>query len=570
MYQEILKKILFVTIAFIVLANSLVIFSGETYAKNNGNENGNGKLEGKYSDSTIIVKYKENVPERMQYFTNTINGLEEECSIGQEEDNIKVLKITDGQTVAEAIEKYSKNQNVEYVEPDYLCEFSLVPNDPYYTNQVNVFNMLNIPGAWDNTIGKDDIVVAVVDSGVNYNHVDLAGRIILGYDFGENKSDPMDNHGHGTNVAGVIVANTNNGIGVAGTTWKSKVLAIKVSNAAGTMLVSSVANAIRYAADNGADVINLSLGTASNSSTLKSAVDYAYDKGCIVVAASGNDGNTSNPNVNYPAAYSNVIGVGGTTNGTARYINSSYGTGLDVIAVYVHYTTSMGGGYSSVAGTSFASPQVAGLCALLLSLDSSLTNDQVRKYIVDGCTDLGTKGWDTETGNGLVNYLKSTQLVMGDAGNDLTKVTNAVSKIYTVEVSAGVNYIINMGESTSLQAFIQKLSLDASYKIDAINISGVKLTNDKSLGTGSTIIIANLKGETIQSYKAVIKGDTTGDGSVNLYDIVRIIKYVYDPDQGFAWDESIKKAGKVTGTSGTPGLFDIQRMINYTFNGTSW
>ena len=211
MFKKILKKIVCIIVTFIILIGSVIILPGKTYA----NENEQGKKNKRYSDSTIIVKYKKDVNETAQFLTNVLNEVEEETYIGQKEDNIKVLRVKKGQTVEQALEKYGNNPRVEYAEPDYLCELSKEPNDPYYRNQASIMNMLNIPKAWDYTIGNENIIVAVVDSGINYNHVDLAGRVILGYDFGENKSDPMDNLGHGTNVAGVISANTDNGIGVA-------------------------------------------------------------------------------------------------------------------------------------------------------------------------------------------------------------------------------------------------------------------------------------------------------------------------------------------------------------------
>jgi len=170
---------------------------------------------------------------------------------------------------------------------------------------------------------------------------------------------------------------------------------------------------IRYAADNGANVINLSLGTESSSSVLKNAIDYAYGKGCVIVAAAGNSGTRS---VHYPAAYPNVIGVGNTSNGTTKVSSSSYGPGLDVMAIGTYLTTATSGGYASATGTSFASPQVAGLCALLLSVNPNLTQEEITQYIINGCTDMVDTGWDEQTGWGFVNFQKTIEILLDDMG----------------------------------------------------------------------------------------------------------------------------------------------------------
>jgi len=127
-----------------------------------------------------------------------------------------------------------------------------------------------------------------------------------------------------------------------------------------------------------------------------------------------------------------------------------------------------------------------------------------------------------------------------------------------------------MKEQTRIQTLIQNLSLAAYYKIEVKDLNGTALTTDRNLGTASTVKVTNQSGQEIASYKVVVKGDITGEGIVNLYDIVRIVKYVYDPEPGFTWDESIRRAGRVTATEGIPRLFDIQRIISYCFNEAIW
>jgi len=164
------------------------------------------------------------------------------------------------------------------------------------------------------------------------------------------------------------------------------------------------------------------------------------------------------------------------------------------------------------------------------------------------------------------------------SGNEITieyidvekEVENKINSLYTVEITEGIRYITNMIEGTKVGAIKQALGFSTYYKIEITDINGAVLADDKNLGTGSAIKIMNQSSNIVSTYKIVVRGDITAEGTVNLYDIVRLVKYVYDPDPEFIWDESIKRAGKLTPTSGGPGLFDIQRLISYCFNGTQW
>lgn len=454
---KIFQKLIAISIAVIILIGIIMSFSHISINKSNEKEviaNNDEVInnylvykadekatDAVYSDSTFIIKYKEDVSEENRTYLNELYGVEEVERIDGE---TTVLRIKEGQNVEETIEKYVSDENVEYSEPDYICEFSLIPNDPYYKSyQSTGANLSGIPGAWDYTVGSDDIIVAVIDSGCVNNHEDLEGRIV-GWHSAVSGMDPtIDTVKHGTAVVGTVAATGNNGKGVAGVTWKGKVLAIKADDAEGTLLISNVAKGIIYAADYGADVINLSLGTTTHSTTLQNAINYAYAKGCIIVAASGNTGTKQ---VNYPAAYSNVIGVGNTENGTTRLASSSYGEGLDVMAIGKYHTTYVTGSYATATGTSFASPQVAGLCALLLSIDDTLTQEQVREYIINGCKDLAKVGWDEETGYGFVNFQESIEILLRDLGEPVTiKYVDAENpNIVLNEIDAG---IINVGET---------------------------------------------------------------------------------------------------------------------------
>lgn len=287
-------------------------------------------------------------------------------------------------------------------------------DDSYFEHQWGLHNSgqtggtydadIDAPEAWEITTGSDSVVIGVIDTGVDYNHVDLNdGRVLIDIDkdFVNDDDDAMDDNGHGTHVAGTIAAETNNGVGVAGVMWKARILPLKVCNSRGGCNSDDVAAAIRYAADNGANVINMSLGGYSCSTTIADAVNYAYfDKGVVIIAAAGNSGGS----IAYPAKLTPVIATGAIDHNDIRAFFSSYGDKLDVVAPGVGiWSTVPNGGYDSLSGTSMASPHVAGVAGLLLAQRLDLTNDQVREILRQSADDLGESGFDRFYGFGRVN-----------------------------------------------------------------------------------------------------------------------------------------------------------------------
>lgn len=236
---------------------------------------------------------------------------------------------------------------------------------------------IRAPEAW--VIARGNPLIAVVDTGVDYTHPDLSGKVIKGKDFADNDNDPMDENGHGTHVAGIAGAETDNGIGIAGIAWNSKILAIKIANASGSMTYANMAAGIKSAADRGAKVINCSFSGPTNDATLEDAVTYAVGKGSIVVATSGNL-NSSTPR--YPGAYSTAFCVGNTTSSDARASTSNFGAHVDIAAPGSSiYSTILGGGYDYKSGTSMAAPAITGSAAVVWSYFPSWTAGQVRARI---------------------------------------------------------------------------------------------------------------------------------------------------------------------------------------------
>jgi subtilase family protein/fervidolysin-like protein len=263
-----------------------------------------------------------------------------------------------------ALAALDASRAVEYVESDpVLSAFETVPNDVYWPAQSGA-RKVALPRAWDVAHGSMNVVVAVLDTGVDFTHPDLGGASVPGYDFVNGDAEPSDDQGHGTAVAGVAAARTNNREGLAGICWLCSVMAVKVLDASGTGNTSTIAQGIVWATDHGADVINLSLGGPASTQTLALAVDYAASKGVTLVAAAGNSGTSSRV---YPAAYPAVVSVAATDDSDQRYSWSNYGSWVQVAAPGCNVAPVPASSYGDFCGTSSATPVVAGLAGLALS-----------------------------------------------------------------------------------------------------------------------------------------------------------------------------------------------------------
>lgn len=295
--------------------------------------------------------------------------------------NIDVVRIQEG-TVEEKIRQYKKDPNVVYAEPNFKAKAFGVTNDSSLSQQWGLFkidaaNYASI-SAWDVTTSNSSIKLAVLDTGIEESHPDLFGKVTASYNF-TNSPTLSDIFGHGTHVAGIAAAATNNGIGVAGAGYNTSILNGKVLGDDGSGYYSWVANGIVWAADQGAQVINMSLGGGSPSITLEDAVNYAWSKGSVVVAAAGNAGNSS---PQYPGYYQNAIAVGATDNNDIKASFSTYGNWVDVAAPGVGiYSTYKGGSYGSLSGTSMATPFAAGTSALIWAKGTCKTNICVREQL---------------------------------------------------------------------------------------------------------------------------------------------------------------------------------------------
>jgi subtilisin family serine protease len=290
----------------------------------------------------------------------------------------KVLEVPTGQ-VEEAIDSLEDSPAIEYVEREVVLEATAtIPNDTLWQEQWGP-RRVRAPRAWDATRGSSSVVVAVVDTGVDYGHPDLQELFVPGFDFVNNDADPRDDHGHGTAVAGVIAARTQNHEGQAGMCWKCSVMPVKVLDRNGSGPTSTIAAGIVWAVSHGARVINLSLGGAGTTQALQDAVVFAASQGAVVVAAAGNSGSSTKF---YPAAYADALSVAATTSSDNLYYWSNRGLDwVQVAAPGCNVAPVRGGGYGDFCGTSSATPIVCGIVALALSIDPGLDKDALEQAL---------------------------------------------------------------------------------------------------------------------------------------------------------------------------------------------
>jgi hypothetical protein len=301
---------------------------------------------------------------------------------------------------AALISHISNSTSARYAEPNRVIRALYSPNDPFYSTQWGP-GQINTDKAWDVENGDKNITIAIIDTGVDYTHEDLSDNYVSGgHDWVNNDSDPMDDNGHGTHCAGIAAATMDNGKGIAGIA-QVNILAEKVLHSDGWGTDWDVAQAITHAADNGVNIISMSLGDESYSRILNDACQYGWDNGCLIVAASGNEYDRG---VSHPAACDTVIAVGATDMTNQRCAFSNWGPELELVAPGNGILSCVPPNeYMLSSGTSMAAPHVAGVAALIWSMYPGFTNQGIRDRLNQTASDLGTYGWDEYYGWGLVD-----------------------------------------------------------------------------------------------------------------------------------------------------------------------
>ncbi len=386
----------------------------------------NGVPQAGHLPGQILVKFKPTVDTPAAHRVLRAKGLRAmEVSPYGGVMRVQVAPGREDKTIAELLAR----KDVEIASYNHIIEASVLPDDTYYGNQW-ALPMIEAPSAWDITTGSIDVVVAIVDSGLDTSHSEFSGRIVDPRDEIDGDSAPQDTCNHGTHVTGIVAAEGNNGSGIAGLAWGVSVMPVRALTQDGARCTGDefdIHDGVHWAVNHGAKIINLSLGALpelghtceQDFPIMSSAIQSAYSAGVLVVAASGN---SSTNRLGCPALQSEAMAVGATTSSDQRATYSNYGTGLDLVAPGngIFSTLPISSGYYGyMSGTSMATPHVAGLAALIWSIVPDLTDDQVRDVIRSKADDLGPPGWDQEFGYGRINAWRALQSVSLETSPEL-------------------------------------------------------------------------------------------------------------------------------------------------------
>ncbi|WP_445366808.1 S8 family serine peptidase [Methylomonas sp. BW4-1] len=426
---------------------------------------------------------------------------------------IHVINVPENAEVA-VVRALSKNPHIEFAEFDMAVPLSAIPNDPQFANAWHL-SKIQSPNAWD--VSKaDGITIAILDSGVDGSHPDLAAHIVPGWNAVDSGSVTTDINGHGTAVAGAAAAVTNNASGVAGVAWNAKIMPIRITNdASGYAYWSDVARGLSWAADNGADVANLSYA-ASDSAAVVSAAQYMRSKGGLVLVAAGNDG--LDPGF---ADNVNLIAVSATDTNDVKASFSNFGKYIDVAAPGVSIaTTNKGGTYAAWYGTSLATPVAAGVVALIQAANPKLTPDNVEKILKSSADKVSGVNFDLNYGYGRINAANAIKTAINTVSVDTQAPTAAIMSPSAGSVVSG---LASVAVSASDNVSVSQVSLFANGKLvgtDGVapyqfswdtsslangNVSLTAAAIDLAGNTGSSAVVA----VSVQNQNAT--GGTTGN-----------------------------------------------------------
>ena len=338
----------------------------------------------------------------------------------------------------------SNNPHVKFAEVDGVVTESATTNDPNLSVEWHI-DKIGAQEAWNWSTGQN-VVVAVIDTGVQLTHPDLVANLVPGWNVYDNNSNANDVNGHGTAVAGTIAAAGNNGIGVVGVAYGAKIMPIRAADASATSSFSLMASALTWAADHGADVANISFSNLYMSSAVQAAAQYLRDRGGITVVGANNNAKDEGwPNT------TTMITVSATDQNDALASFSSWGAMVDLAAPGVSIgTTLWNGGYGYGTGTSFATPVVSGAVALLMAANPALAPTQVESALFSNATDIGSNGYDIQYGWGRVNVAAAVQVVIGAPAADTVKPTVAIASPTGGTVAGLIPVSVNAGDNVGV------------------------------------------------------------------------------------------------------------------------
>lgn len=479
----------------------------------------------RYVPNQILIRYKDgSSPDQLlaagknkdhDALIETLNtyGVVSQRKLFSESDqylqNYYLLTLKKDVSIPAAYKKLVNVPEIENASPNYILRIqdtpgrvlNSTPNDPEFASQWDL-KLIDAPGAWSLLHAKDTATVAVIDTGVDYNHEDLIGRVIKGPNIVGNSQDPMDDHGHGTHVAGIISAIDNNGIGIAGVSWGAKVMAIKACDKDGDCTTTDIAKGIKYAVDHGVKIINISIaGAGSCNGTYTDILNYTKQKGVLVVAAAGNGNNGDGVGVDVktqiPASCDGVLGVGSVDPQDKRSPFSNFGSKVEISApggigpcslATCVLSGGLNNGYILRAGTSMAAPHVSAVAAMLLSFNPSYTADNLKSCL-------------TRSGDSVA------------ADKKIGVRLNARRAVILCGVSNANNSKITPSPAVSAPPF----SIYGTVFIDSNN-NGLLDRNEKKL-TGAQVVLSGYKSDSIVSNNSgyyVFPGLSTGLYTISL------------------------------------------------------
>ena len=463
----------------------------------------------------IIVQYRKADPAEKEWRT----GISERItSRNQLAPRTELIQLDDNTQIASMVESMKTDADVLYVEENKKLMLHSSPNDPYLAQQWGLSKIDSID-AWGIIPVNISAVVAVIDSGITSTHPDLKNRIasggksFIGYG---SSSSLSDRNGHGTEVSGIIAAETNNSIGICGVAGTSsvKILPLKTADDQGSSYLSDVIEAIDYAISKDVDVINLSMGSTEPSDIENEAIQRAFQAGIVVVASAGNDENSS---YEYPASYDNVISVGSIAeDGSVSYF-SNYNDMVDIVAPGEEiYTCTTRGSYTKedVTGTSFSAPMVSAVAAVLKSIDPTLTPSQIETILTSTAVDYGSNGKDDYYGYGVLNFYNAvnrispssavTSVSINTSSTDLT-IGESITLVSSILPSTAINQTVSWASDNTDVA-----TVDSTGLVTAISPGKATITVTTADGGYTASTIVEVYGDVSSNFNGSYWGAKTG------------------------------------------------------------
>ncbi len=438
---------------------------------------------------SYIIKWREQAPDLFYQESEVLRAYQDGAII--------VARPLPNITAASWTKRWSSDIRVEYVQENQSVSILNVesPNDPLYSKQYHL-QQIQVEAAWAESSESLSFPIAIIDTGIDAEHPDLASNLVAGVNLIQSGRAPADDNGHGTNVAGVIAAAGNNRQGIAGVLWRAKLMPIKAIEANGRGEEDKLGQGIRYAVDNGAKIVVLSLGLNRYSPYMREITEYAERKGVLLVAASGNEGT----DVKFPAAYPTVLAVGGVHLDNTVHPRSNRGPELDITAPWYVYTTARGGGYEYNEGTSMAAPQAAGVAALLWNKYPHLKPVDIRNLLRQTAEPTGAEGsdgWNPLTGFGLLRADRVLTETLSEDPNEPNDTKTAAKAMSIANTTIGS--ITHAGDH---DWFYVDAPYDGTLNVEAewtgaigntIRASNLELLHDKQDGTSASFSLHPLE-----------------------------------------------------------------------------